>query len=199
MSDLLNVKALCLSCLILVLTATSTAQELPSRNTWDLSVWFAGATGEEHTDSFAEAQIYTAGVFVGRTIIRELGSGWRRGSLEYGFDVVPLFVASGTHGLHGVGFDPVIVRWNSGHSFVRLSPYVELGGGGLATNSNFPAGDTSSFNFMARGGGGFNIFAGERHAIDLGCRWWHISNANLGARNPEFNGVQFSIGFHWLK
>src|SRR5579872_1579135 len=35
---------------------------------WDLGMWVAVATGEENTNSFAEAQILGAGPFVGRII-----------------------------------------------------------------------------------------------------------------------------------
>jgi hypothetical protein len=69
------------------------------------------------------------------------------------------------------------------------------GGGALYTNINLPAGDTSSFNFSARGGGGLRVFTQPRQSIEIGCRWSHISNANLGVRNPEFSGVQVSVEY----
>ena len=174
------------------------AGEAESRR-WDLSVWAAGATGEENSNSFSEAQILSAGVFVGRTVSRELGRGWRQGRLEYGFDVVPVVLQLAPKRVYGAGVDPVILRWNSAVHRGHMAPYIELGGGAVRTTSNFPAGDTSAFNFLARGGGGIELFRGPRHTVDLACRWWHISNANLGVRNPEFNGIQFGFGYHWLK
>ena len=165
---------------------------------WDLGVWAATATGEEHTNSFAEAQIVTAGIFVGRTT-RERGSGWRRGRLEYGFDLMPLFAQFTPQRISGGGLDPIILRWNSSLHAGRAAPYIELGGGAARTTANLPSGDTSNFNFIARGGGGIQIFVRQRQALDIGCRWWHISNANLGRDNPEFNGIQVSIGYHWFK
>lgn len=166
---------------------------------WDISVWAAGATGEENVNSFAEAQILTVGVFAGHAITSEIGSGWRRGELEFGFDVAPVFVQFTPTALHGIAFDPVILRWKSSVSKGRVSPYLELGGGAVRTRGNFPAGDTSNFNFIARGGGGILIAAGRSQALEIGCRWWHISNANLGTRNPEFNGIQVNVGWHWYK
>src|SRR6266849_4902604 len=44
-----------------------------------------------------------------------------------------------------------------------------------------------------------NSFTQGRQSLDVGCRWLHISNANLGVRNPEFNGVEISLGYHWFK
>jgi hypothetical protein len=177
------------------------AQEFPEnqKGTWDVSPWFAGATGEETTNSFAQARIWSAGVSFGRVITGETGRGWLRGNVEYGFDVVPLFVQTKFKTIHGGGFDPVILRWNSSHHTRRVVPYIELGGGGVATTANLPPGDTSSFNFMAKGGGGIYVLTRKRQSLDIACRWWHISNANLGVRNPEFNGVQVSLGYHWFK
>jgi hypothetical protein len=172
---------------------------IPQKAKWDISVWVAGETGEENTNSFAESQIFSAGVFVGRILTGEHLGSWRRGRLEYAFDVVPVFETFGNQRVHGYGFDPVILRWNSSLHMKRISPYIELAGGGLITNANLPPGNTSSFNFTPKGGGGFYMRTRERQAFDIGVRWSHISNANLGVNNPEFNGVQLSLAYHWFK
>jgi hypothetical protein len=164
---------------------------------WDFSVWVAGETGEENTNSFAEAQILTAGVVVGRELTGEIGSGWRRGRLEYGFGLIPFFRQFTPQPNYGRGFEPVILRWNSSLHTSHISPYIELAGGAVRTNSNFPAGNTSTFNFTARGGGGIQVFTKRRQSLDIGCRWSHISNADLGIENPEFNGIQVSLGYHF--
>ena len=166
---------------------------------WDLSLWAAGATGEESTNSFAESRILSAGVFVGRAITGDIGKGWYRGRFEYGFDIAPVFMQFQPQRITGVAFDPVIFRWQPRHRILRSTPFLELGGGGVHTTVNLPAGDTSNFNFTARGGGGLMIATRRRQALEVGCRWWHISNANLGTRNPEFNGIQVSVGYHWLR
>jgi hypothetical protein len=183
---------------VVVAPASAQAPE-PDRPAWDISLWAAGATGEESTNSLTESQILSAGVFVGKVLTGELGTGWRRGRLELGFDFAPLFVQFTPQRIHGVEFDPLILRWNSGVRRGRTSPYLELGGGAVRTNQNFPVGDTSSFNFIARGGGGILIATRRVEAFEIGCRWWHISNANLGARNPEFNGIQINVGWHWYR
>lgn len=188
--------------MLLILSRPSGAQtrlsEMQSR-TWDFSVFVAGATGEESTNSFAEAQILSGGFFVGKRLTGEIGSGWRRGSLELGGDVAPLFVQFTPTRLHGIAFDPLIFRWNSSLRTRRFMPYIELGGGAVRTNVNLPAGDTSDFNFIARGGGGIQVFTAKRQSFDISCRWYHVSNANLGTENPEFNGIQVSLGYHWFK
>jgi lipid A 3-O-deacylase len=166
---------------------------------WDFSVFAAGATGEELSNSFSEAQILTAGIFAGKILTDEIGRGWRRGRFEYGVDVIPLFRQFRPQTIWGGGFEPVILRWNSSLRTSQFAPYIELAGGAVKTNTNFPPGDTSAFNFMVRGGGGLQIFRRPNRSIDIACRWAHISNANLGAKNPEFNGIQVSVGYHWFK
>jgi hypothetical protein len=182
--------------LVLPVYAQADLPQEQQRN-WDVSVWAAGATGEENSNSFSEAQILTAGVFIGKELTGEIGSGWKRGRFEYGFELIPLFRQFRPQSIYGGGFEPVVLRWNSSLHAGHVMPYIELAGGGLRTNSNLPAGDTSTFNFTARGGGGIEIFTEPRQFIEIGCQWWHISNANLGVRNPEFNGIQVSLGYHW--
>lgn len=165
----------------------------------DYSIWFTTATGEENTNSLSEAQIFKGGFSLGRSIKHVPGAGWRTGDLEYSFSVASLFLQLGPQGRHGVGFEPVILRWNSHVGLGRATPYIELAGGGLRTNGNFPAGNTSNFNFTVRGGGGVYLRTKGREALDLGLGWSHISNANLGTQNPEFNGIELRIAYHWLR
>lgn len=191
-----------LSLLIVIVAAPAFAQDLPRverRGTLDLSLWAAGETGEENTNSFSESQIWSAGVFAGWVVTGQHLGGWRRGSLEYAFDFMPVFETYGNQRIHGLGFDPVILRWNSALHTSHISPYIDLSGGAVSTSANLPPGNTSSFNFLAKGGGGIYWRTRSRQAFDMGLRWSHISNANLGVINTEFNGVQLSLAYHWYK
>jgi hypothetical protein len=186
----------------LLLATFAHAQNSPPSNqqgTWDLSVWTQGETGEEITNSFTEAQIWSAGFFVGRVLTSGHGRKWLRGNFEYAFGLAPVFETYGSQHVHGWGFDPLILRWNLAVHTARISPYVELAGGGLSTNANLPPDNSSSFNFTPRGGAGIYVRTRSRQALDVACRWSHISNANLGVQNPEFNGIQVSVGYHWFK
>lgn len=187
---------------LLFVSCAAFSQDLPGarqKGSLDLSVWTSAETGEELSNSLTEAQIFSVGASAGWEITGEHGKGWRRGSLEYAFDFIPVFETFGNQRIHGIGFDPLILRWNSALHSSRISPYIDLAGGGLSTPVNLPPDNTSSFNFMAKGGGGIYIRTGKRQAFDIGCRWSHISNANLGVQNPEFNGVQLSFAYHWFK
>src|SRR6516164_9096730 len=80
--------------LLLLLTVSGRARGQspePANRNWDLGVWVAGATGEENRNSFAEAQIFSAGVSVGKVLTDEIGDGWRRGHLEYVFNLMAVF------------------------------------------------------------------------------------------------------------
>jgi lipid A 3-O-deacylase len=188
---------------LLFAACAAPAQQYPlsiaQKGNWDINLWIAGATGEEKTNSFTEARIRTAGVFVGKVLTQDGGRGWLRGNLEYGVDFIPLFATSKTQRVKGGGFEPIVVRWNSSHHFGPVVPYIELAGGGVFTTANVPPGKTSTVNFTARAGGGIHIIARDHQSLDLGCRWTHLSNANLGAVNPQFNGVQLTLGYHWFK
>jgi hypothetical protein len=176
-----------------------TTNESALSHAWDFGVWVAGETGEEVLNDFTEAQILTAGISVGKVLTGEKGKSWRRGTFEYGMTVFPLFRQFRPQPIYGGGFEPMVLRWNSSVRAGRVSPFIELAGGAVWTNTNLPAGDTSDFNFTARGGGGIRIFSRQRQWTEIGCRWSHISNANLGNKNTEFNGLQVSVGYHWAK
>jgi lipid A 3-O-deacylase len=196
--ETLNFSKLAALGVLLLIGCVPAFPEAQSRG-WDFGVFAAAATGEENTNIFSEAQILGGGVFLGKALTGEMGRGWRRGQLEFGADFLPVFVQLAPQRIYGVGLDPMVLRWNSSLHRGRVTPFVELAGGGLHTSQNLPAGDTSNFNFIARAGGGLQVATGHAQAFEIACRWWHISNANLGTRNPEFNGIQVSLGWHWFK
>jgi hypothetical protein len=185
-----------------LIPAPAAAQSLPhpmSRNgTWDIGVWIGEAIGREGGGSFAEAQVSMAAFRLGRVIAGPCGRGWIRGTLSYGFDLVPVFVTTGTQTVYGGGFDAIVLQWTMTGTR-RLQPFFEAAGGGVFTTSDVPPGDTSTFNFIPKAGGGVYIYTAERRAIALGLRYWHLSNGNLGDTNPAFNGIQLTIGYHWFR
>ena len=59
-----------------IISSAAAQEASTSHERWDISPWGAIATGEENTDSFNEARISTAGVFLGRVMGHEfLGVG----------------------------------------------------------------------------------------------------------------------------
>jgi hypothetical protein len=97
-----------------------------------------------------------------------------------------------------VSIKPVILRWNLVH-WNRFTPFLQLAGGFLITNQELPPGNTSAFNFTPQGGFGFNVFTKPGQAVKTEFIFGHISNADLGIRNPGINSLfLFEIGYEWL-
>lgn len=180
----------------------SLAQEiqhpLSQAGTWDLSLWSSEAVGRSAGSSFGDYRISMAGFRVGRVLHGPLGPGPLGGSLEYTFEIMPVFVATQPHVARGGGVSPLGLRWNLRGS-QHLQPYFELNGGGVFTTRNIPRGDTSSFNFTADAGTGVTIYRNSHQAISLGLRFWHLSNAQTGNRNPGVNALEFVVSYHWMK
>jgi hypothetical protein len=190
-----------------ILSPPARAQDYPSQSmpqgTWDLGLFAGGGTG---LLAARETHYAIAGFHVGRVMTREHLRGWARGNFEFAGDYMPLWevfqpgigTAPG-HAVYGGNFTPVILQWNF-TSNKRVAPFMSLTGGGMVTRDNVPAGNTSSFNFVAGGSLGFRVFVHKRRAINLETRWIHISNANLGTDNPQLvSNFAFTAGYNWYK
>lgn len=78
----------------------------------------------------------------------------------------------------------LILRWHFYVSDDRsFSIYGEGGAGLLVTTEDIPDG-ASEFNFTPQLGGGVSFDAFENARMDVGLRWFHVSNANLYEFNP---------------
>jgi lipid A 3-O-deacylase len=187
--------------LLMVFCAFASAQEIPSdslrKPNWNKGVWVGGGTGlGEEGDGF---QFVNAGFRLSRVLMRERGSGRFRGTLEYGFDVMPLYPVHFDRWVYGGGMNPVVLKWNF-TSGKRIVPYGELSAGFLIHTQNIPPGDTSQVNFIEGIGGGFQVFRNPKHAWYLGAKVFHMSNASLGRTNPGVNtSLQFTMGYTWFK
>jgi lipid A 3-O-deacylase len=180
-------------------TCTRAQQETESlrQGTWDLGAFAGGGNG---LFGASYTRYFLAGGRVGRVLSQNHFSGWVRGNFEYAGDFMPAFVVfQQGRAVYGGNFTPIMLVWNfTAHR--RIVPYILLSGGGLVTTDNVPRGPTSNFNFV--GGGSFGIHALTRsgRALTFETRWVHISNANLGAYNPQLvSNFIFTVGYSWLK
>jgi len=90
----------------------------------------------------------------------------------------------------GVGVD-ALLRWRLGES---RRWFVEAGGGvQYAIGSSFPA-DGTHFQFTVIGGVGRSLDLGSGRALQLGIRWFHISNANVLPSNSGYDSLQLTVG-----
>ena len=75
----------------------------------------------------------------------------------------------------------------------RATPFVELAAGLSDSTRPVPPAGTA-FNFLLVSGGGVEILHG-RVALDLGARWFHVSNNGRGGnRNPDIQTLGLVIG-----
>jgi hypothetical protein len=113
--------------------------------------------------------------------------------LELGLDVHPVIWISQPQGRNGEGREnvpalavDVILRWYPGPLAARLLPYVEVADGPFYSRRRTPT-EGTRLNFLTQAGAGLVWRTGERWSTVVGYRWVHISNANLGEKNPAWN------------
>lgn len=178
------------SLLLLAPLAVPARSEEPPRGR---SVAFGALAGQDfypRSHGFSEF----AGIFVnvGMLVSRRL---------ELGFDVHPLVLVRQPEGHPGDGDDQtvpaaaleVVLRWFPGPSPLAAPWYLELEEGPFWGWHRVPAGGTR-FNFLTQAGTGFLVPGGKGWSVLVGYRWVHISNANLGDRNPSWNYHTFVLG-----
>jgi hypothetical protein len=119
------------------------------------------------------------------TITDPLGSGWYRGQVSVGAEMVyiqfqePILT-------HGVGFTPKIkysfVAWD------RIRPYTEFAGGPFWSDltGKIPE-ESGQFNFILSAGFGVSYFLTDQVALNIGYRFQHISNAGTSYPNIGLN------------
>lgn len=134
---------------------------------------------------------------------------------EYQIEAVPLFLAlknevrnpafqsaAATPGepptlretSYGVGFSPLGFRFLF-LSKKRLKPFIALHTGFAYFSEPLPTPDSMRFNFTGDFGGGIQYQIKRDRAISFGYRYYHISNINLGERNPGYNANIFYVGY----
>ena len=138
-------------------------------------------------------RVWNVGFRYGWILTDAHGRGFLRGRFEYAVDALPVVMVFQPGGrAYGFGFDPWIMKWNF-ETHGRISPYIELGGGGLISTREIPVGE-SRFNFTPTGAIGINLLRGKYHwSIDF--RYFHISDAQITAFNPGTDTFGFRIGF----
>jgi opacity protein-like surface antigen len=101
---------------------------------------------------------------------------------------------------YGVGVQPVNFRF----IFLpkkRLKPYAQVGAGVLFTSRSMPVPRSTAFNLTGDFGGGVLYMLTETKAVNVGYRYFHISNGNIGGKinNPGYNANVFYFGYSFFK
>jgi hypothetical protein len=209
---------------LLLCTASSFAQipkpaasPIRQKGSWDLGGWLLG--GHSVSGGTSGVGAFSAGFRVGKILTNEKGRGWYRGNLEVAADAIPLTLifqerapdlicipefpqpcqsrTTRKQTVYGGGFNPLMTIWNftAPRSF---TPYLEIGGGLLFTNSDVPA-FTSDVNFTPQIAFGVHLLQRSSQSLSFAGRYLHISNAGLGSLNAGINTIQFSLGYHWYR
>jgi hypothetical protein len=174
-----------------LLVPAARAQSGPEGGGHELQIWTGGGHGLNGSTS--DTGVWNVGLRYGWILTDPIGPGPLRGRFEYAVDVVPIFwLVQRTDTAYGFGLNPFALKWN----FVehhKISPYIDIGGGTLFTNTQAPPG-TSRVNFTTSGAVGVH-FLRSKYNWSAEVRFMHISNAGLTSPNPGINTIQVRLGF----
>ena len=122
--------------------------------------------------------------------------------LSYAPVLVPLLVLShhpsegqpSRKAIFAVGLAPFGLKGS-----LRASHHIQVFGtsavGGLWSTRPIPEPDARAFNVTLEWGGGLDVAVGRGHAVRLGYKFHHLSNAYTAARNPGLDGHVLFAGW----
>jgi hypothetical protein len=169
----------------------SRAQSGPEDGGHEVQIWTGGGHGLNGSTS--DTGVWNLGLRYGWVVTGPVGPGILRGRFEYAVDAVPAFVLTQRNGTaYGLGLNPFALKWNFAAPRT-VTPYFELGGGTLFSNTQVPPG-TSRINFTTSGALGLH-FLRSKYNWSAEIRFTHISNAGLASPNPGINTLQVRLGF----
>ena len=173
--------------------AADTADRLPVKG-HEIEVWTGGGGDPIGWAHITQGNtVWNAGLRYGWILTDAHGPGLLRGRFEYAVDALPVVMVFQPGGpVYGFGFDPWIMKWNFEPRH-RMSPYIELGGGGLISTRPIPLGE-QNFNFTPTGAIGVNFLRGKYHwSVDF--RYFHISDAQITSFNPGTDTFGIRVGW----
>jgi hypothetical protein len=163
-----------------------------------LSEWTTGvgvATSINLFQSTAGRSYAVQTIGWGRELTREWGPGSLRGRFTWAVEAMPVFAQFSPSSIYGVGFAPLVWRWN----FVpqpRWSAFAELSMGGMWSTEAIPE-ETGRANFTAHWGGGVRLRPRGPHAVLVAYRFQHFSNGNQLGSNPGVNAHVVLLGWSY--
>ena len=194
--------AFALALVLLTGAATAHAQDVTPTPTLDVgtSEWMVAAGPAIGVTVFHSAEghnYFLQTLSWGRILSQPLGPGALRGRFEWAFEVVPVFGQYDPQNTFGVGFTPLLWRWNF-EPQGRIVQFAELAGGALFTRDPVPA-RTTTANFTAHAAYGVRYFLRPRLSVVASYRFHHISNGNRLERNPGVNAHVLQFGVSMLQ
>jgi hypothetical protein len=129
----------------------------------------------------------------GRELTRDWGPGALRGRFVWAVEAMPVFAQFSPSAIYGIGFAPIVWRWNFTPR-ARYSMFGELSMGGMWSTEPIPE-ETSRGNFTAHWGGGIRLHRRGADAVVIAYRFQHFSNGNQLGSNPGVNSHVILIGW----
>ena len=85
-----------------LLTCISAGQGSPTllKGTADNEIWAGGVVAQHDGTTSFNTEIFMAGARFGRILTAPHGPGWLRGTLQWNFDVIPLFIVTKARPVH---------------------------------------------------------------------------------------------------
>jgi hypothetical protein len=77
----------------------------------------------------------------------------------------------------------------------RVKPFVQTSAGFIFSRKPIPIPESPSYNFSGDFGGGVMYSIHRNRTINIGYRYFHISNMNIGEVNPGYNANVFYISY----
>src|ERR1700680_4004816 len=119
--------SLFLSCILLLASSLCLAQTGPEKGGREVQIWAGG--GHSVSGGRGNTSAFNAGLRYGWILAGPHLPSFLRGRFEYAVDAVPVFlVFQPANTAYGVGFNPLVLKWNFEHQG-RFLPYLELSGG----------------------------------------------------------------------
>ena len=85
------------------------------------------------------------------------------------------------------------LRWYPAPASWKWTPFLDAMAGVLGASHRVPAKGTN-FNFNVQSGAGLLLPLGDRWHPYVAVHWYHISNGNLGNRNPSWDFWSIGVG-----
>ncbi len=100
--------------------------------------------------------------------------------------------------VYGIGGSPVGFQFTFRRR-KRVQPFVVTDEGALHFARPILVTNGSRFNFIIDYGAGVQVFTSAQHAMTVGYRYLHISNADIADGNPGNDQNVFFLGFSFLR
>ncbi len=128
---------------------------------------------------------------------------------QYLFEVIPVSFAlknevlenannRRTKSTYGFGAQPLgfrfLFRPNN-----RVKPFLQAGVGVVFSKDPIPVPEGTRINFSGEFGGGVMYRLSESRSVNIGYRYFHISNMHLSKANPGYNDNIFYFGYSFFK